>query len=81
MPKQKTILIKKYDYVEYSDNKNNQTVIAIYGVDSETLNKLQSGTVVIWDDGKQNATTQKEGLKWNGEVFAIFEDFVIVYLY
>lgn len=93
MPKKKApkpIIIKDYDYAEFAQepNANNQTVIAIYDIDSDTLAKLNPGTVIQWDDTKQNALNESEHgvnpqdtLLWNGEVFACFEDFVIVYLY
>jgi hypothetical protein len=93
MPKQKAskpIIIKKYDYAEFAKELNNkgQTVLAIYDIDSATLQVLYPGTVIQWDDTRQNALNESEHgvnpqdtLIWNGEVFACFEDFVIVYLY
>jgi hypothetical protein len=93
MPKQKSpkpIIIKDYDYAEFAKEPNNkgQTVVAIYDIDSDTLQDLMPGTVIQWDDTRQNALNESEHgvnqqntLIWNGEVYACFEDFVIVYLY
>lgn len=84
------IIISDYDYVEFGKehNKDNQVVLAIYGIDTETLNQLQVGSVIKWNDKRQNdlnefehATGEQENLIWNGEVYEFFEDFVIVYLY
>jgi hypothetical protein len=85
-----TVLIDKYDYVEYADgyDPEDKVVLAIYGIDDDTLNKLYAGTIIKWDDGRQNnvdesehGVGQRESLIWNGEVYAVFQDFVIVYLY
>ena len=86
----KPIMISNYDYVEFGKehNKDNQVVLAIYGVDTETLNKLEVGSVIKWDDKRQNdidetehGTGKRESFVWSGEVYEFFEDFIIVYLY
>jgi len=75
------IMIKEYEYAEFSlePNTNNQKVLAIYGIDNDTLEKLEVGSVIKWDDTKNNSIG--DSLIWNGEVYACFQDFVIVYLY
>lgn len=88
--KKKPILIDTYDYVEYADGgyrrREDKLVIAIYGIDDDTLNKLDSGTTIKWDVrnkrffGETDSTKWKSQI-WNGEVYAVFQDFVIVYLY
>jgi len=86
----KPIVINDYDYVEFAleHNKDNQVVLAIYGIDTETLNELKVGSVIEWNDKRQNEVNEsehgigeQESLFWNGEVYAFFTDFVLVYLY
>lgn len=79
------IVIKDYDYVEFSLDRNirQQVVLAIYGIDNDTLEKLEVGSVIKWDNERQDKLGgfTNESLLWNGEVYAIFVDFVLVYLY
>jgi hypothetical protein len=86
----KSIMISDYDFVEYAQepNINNQTVIAIYGIDTDTLNDLEVGSFINWDDKRQNelnesehGVNEQESFVWNGEVYAFFQDYVVVYLY
>jgi hypothetical protein len=79
------ITIKDYDYVEFGleHNKHGQTILAIYGIDNETLEQLQVGSVVKWDNERQDELNgfSDEPIVWNGEVYGFFTDFVLVYLY
>jgi hypothetical protein len=86
----KPIMISDYDYVEYAQepNINNHTILAIYGIDTDTLKELQIGSVIKWNDKKQNESNEfehgvneQESFVWNGEVYAFFQDFIVVYLY
>jgi hypothetical protein len=79
------ILIKDYDYVEFSKDKNiqGQTVLAIYGIEN-VIDDLEVGSTVQWDETRHNKLTYYEnenGLIWNGKVYAIFNDFVLIYLF
>ncbi len=81
----KPIMIKAYDYVEFSieKNKDNKVVLAIYGISDKTLNKLFPGVVVKWNNKRQdelNGYTDNP-LIWTGEVYACFTDCVVIYLY
>ena len=82
MANKKPIIIKDYEYSEFAQdtNQDGQTVLAIYGVDDETLKQLEVGTVIEWHDEGDNLMGVNP-MKWNGEIYATFEDFVIVYLY
>ena len=82
MANKKPIIIKHYEYSEFAQdtNQDGQTVLAIYGVDDETLKQLEVGTVIDWHDEGDNLMGVNP-MKWNGEIYATFEDFVIVYLY
>jgi hypothetical protein len=80
----KPIIISEYEYAEFSYdlNNDNQSVLAIHGIDHKTLSKLKNGSVIVWNDEKNYPKNNNMvGLDWNGEVYAIFSDFVIVYLY
>ena len=81
----KPVMIKNYDYVSFSldRNKDGQTVLAIYGISNKTLSKLESGTIIKWDATRQDELDgyTDEPLKWSGEVYAVFEDLAIVWLY
>jgi hypothetical protein len=50
--KEKIIEIDEYDYCEFATTPNidNKNVVAIYGVDDETLNKLSVGDTIKWKD-------------------------------
>jgi hypothetical protein len=76
------VKIEKYEYAEFSQEPNieGHNVIAIYGIDDETLNLLNVGTVIEWHDQGDNLMGVNP-MKWSGEVYATFEDFIIVYLY
>lgn len=87
---EKPILIENYDYVEFAQEPNvdNQTVLAIYGIDDDTLNDLSVGSPIQWNDKRQNELNQfehgvdeQDSMIWNGEVYAFFQDYVVVYLY
>jgi hypothetical protein len=82
MANTKPVIIKDYEYSEFAHepNTDGHNVIAIYGVDDETLKRLDIGTVIEWHDEGDNLMGVNP-MKWNGEVYATFEDFVIVYLY
>lgn len=82
MANKKPIIIKDYEYSEFAQdtNQDGQTVLAIYGVDDETLKQLEVGTVIEWHDEGDNLMGVNP-MKWNGEIYATFEDFVIVWLY
>ena len=73
-------MIENYDYAEWvlENNENGQNVLAIYGIDDKTLNKLKVNSEVQWNDEKNN---NLGSLTWNGKVYAMFSDFVLVYLY
>jgi hypothetical protein len=75
------ITIKDYDYAEFGlePNKHGQTILAIYGIDEKTLNQLKVGSVIKWDDTKNNY--KGDTMIWSGEVYGFFTDFVLVYLY
>jgi hypothetical protein len=81
----KAILIENYEFVEFSKEKNtdHKVVVAIYGVDIEE--NLNSGDVIRLVDKSMTEYLLNEydhdPLVWNGEVYAVFEDFIIVYLY
>jgi hypothetical protein len=79
MKNKKHIMIKNYDYAEWGleNNENGQNVLAIYGIDDKTLNKLEVGSEIKWDDKKNN---NFDSFIWNGKVYAMFSDFVLVYL-
>lgn len=90
MPAKKPILIDNYDYAEFAKELNVQgkTVVTIYDVDSKVLSELYPGVVIQWDDEIQNANNsfyhgvdEHDNLIWNGEVYACFEDFVVIVLY
>ena len=78
----KPVMIKDYEYSEFAfePNTDGHNVIAIYGVDDETLKRLDVGTVIEWHDQGDNLMGVNP-MKWSGEVYAAFEDFVIVWLY
>jgi hypothetical protein len=80
MKNKKPIMIENYDYAEWvlENNENGQNVLAIYGIDDKTLNKLKVNSEVQWNDEKNN---NLGSLTWNGKVYAMFSDFVLVYLY
>jgi hypothetical protein len=80
MKNKKPIMIENYDYAEWGleNNENGQNVLAIYGIDDKTLNKLKVNSEVQWNDEKNN---NLGSLTWNGKVYAMFSDFVLVYLY
>jgi hypothetical protein len=77
------VMINKYDYFVYSNNvnKDGQRVVAIYGVDPETLNNLYNEALIQLSDEANNIRPDMPSFIWNGEVYAMFEDFIIVYLY
>ena len=78
----KPVKIEQYEYAEFSQEPNieGHNVIAIYGIDDQTLNCLNVGTVVEWHDQGDNLMGVNP-MKWSGEVYATFEDFIVVYLY
>lgn len=78
----KPVIIKDYEYSEFAfePNTDGHNVIAIYGVDDETLKRLDVGTFIEWHDQGDNLMGVNP-MKWNGEVYAMFQDFVIVWLY
>jgi hypothetical protein len=81
MKTEKFIMIKNYDYAEWGleRNENGQNILAIYGIDDKTLNELKVGSEIKWDDNDNHKVFGS--LTWNGKVYAMFSDFVLVYLY
>jgi hypothetical protein len=81
MKNKKPIMIQNYDCAEFSlaPNIENKNVLAIYGIDDETLNKLEIGGDIKWEDNKYHKVFGS--FTWNGKVYAMFSDFVLVYLY
>jgi hypothetical protein len=80
--KEKVVKIDKYDYCEFATTPNidNKNVVAIYGVDDETLNSVSVGDTIKWQDegvfflGYERKT-------WNGQVYAFFQDYILIYIY
>ena len=81
MKNKKPIMIQNYDYAEWGleNNENGKNVLAIYGIDDETLNELEIGGDIKWEDNKYHKVFGS--FTWNGKVYAMFSDFVLVYLY
>lgn len=84
------IVIADYEYVEFAKdhNANKQPVLAIYGAISEVWEQVEVGTLIEWDDKIHNqimefehGTGERESLVWRGEVYAIFENYILVCLY
>lgn len=78
----KVITIKDYEYSEFAltPNVDGQNVIAIYGVDDKTLNMLSVGDEVKWND-QGDLLTGLKPMVWNGQVYAFFQDYILIYLY
>jgi hypothetical protein len=76
------VMINNYEYAEFSidANQDGQNVVCIYNIDDETMNQLETGTVIKWND-EANQFLNDDGMIWNGYVYAVFNDFVMIVLY